>query len=109
MKATEQLQAQIERSTQRLAHLRAREIIAQQRSEAKKRAASKRTSAQKRQELGGYVIAAGCGDMAPAELVGALRSYQTTVTDTAAREHYRKRGEAFLATSESGRGGETLH
>lgn len=109
MKATDQLRAQIERSTQRLAQLQAREIISQQRSEAKKRAASKRVSAQRSQTLGGYVIAAGCADMAPAELVGALRSYQTTVTDTAAREHYRKRGETFLASRESGRGEETLH
>lgn len=109
MKVTDQLRAQIERSTQRLAQLQAREIISQQRDEARKRAASKRVNAQKRQTLGGHVIAAGCADMDPSELVGALRSYQTTVTDAAAREHYRKRGEVFLASRESGRDDETRH
>lgn len=104
MKATEQLTAQIARSTQRLAQLQARELIAQQRTEAKDRAAARRADAHRKDVMGGLVIASGCSDLPPGEIVGALLAYRSKTTDLGQRQHHRMQGELHLSKLEAGQG-----
>lgn len=96
MGTTEQLRAQIDRSTQRLAQLRAKEMLAEQRSAARARRDSKRARTQRALQLGEFVMEAGAGEMTGAELVGALLSYRETVVSTGERERHRLRGAAHL-------------
>lgn len=102
MKATDQLKAQIERSTQRLAQLQARELIAQHRTETKDRAAARRADAHRKDVMGGLVIASGCSELPPGEIVGALLAYRSKTTDPAQRQHHRMQGELHLAKLDRG-------
>lgn len=104
MKATDQLKAQIERSTQRLAQLQARELIAQHRTEAKDRAAARRADAHRRSVMGGLVIASGCSDLPPGEIVGALLAYRSKTTEMAQRQHVRMQGERHMSRRDTGQG-----
>lgn len=97
MGTTERLRAQIDRSTQRLAQLRARELISEQRGAARTREVNRRAELHRKIQLGGMVIAAGAGEMSGAELVGALISYREKATTTADREFHRQRGASHLA------------
>ena len=97
MGTTERLLSQIDRSTQRLAHLRARKLIAEQREATKTREANRRAEIRRKTELGGFVFDAGAAEMSGAELVGALLSYREKVIATADREQHRLRGAAHLA------------
>lgn len=109
MKATEQLTAQIARSTQRLAQLQARELIAQQRNEAKDRAAVRRDDAHRRDVMGGLVIASGCSDLPPGEIVGALLAYRSKTTDPGQRQHHRMQGEQHLSRAKAAPPGPRPH
>jgi len=69
------LQDQITRATNRLAQLKARDILKQQRETAKAKEQSRRADAHRKIELGGLVIAAGAEDLDSAELVGVLLAH----------------------------------
>ena len=96
MKTSERLRAQIDRSTQHLASLRAKEMLAEKRKEAKERKARRQAEVQRKIRLGEFVVEAGAGEMTGAELVGALLIYRETVVSTAERERHRQRGAAHL-------------
>ena len=97
MKSTDHLRAQIDRSTQRLAQLRARELISEQREAARVREMRRRADTRRKMELGGLVIAAGAGELDGNELIGALLSYCEKVSDPAHRDRYKQQGAAHLA------------
>lgn len=103
MGTTEKLRAQIDRSTQRLAQLRAREMLSEQREAVRARQANRRADVHRKIQLGGWVVDAGSGEMTGAELVGALLSYREKVVATAEREHHRQRGASHLAQQAAAR------
>lgn len=101
MKTSERLRAQIDRSTQHLARLRAMELLAEQRQAAKERKARRQAELQRKIRLGEFVVEAGAGEMTGAELVGALLVYRETVVSTAERERHRQRGATHLCQEDS--------
>lgn len=100
MGTTERLREQIDRSTQRLAQLRARELLSEQRNATRIREANRRAEARRKTELGALVIASGAGDLEDTEIVGALLAYRQDVSDPAHREHHKREGAAHLADRE---------
>lgn len=94
------LHDQIANATNRLAKLKAREMLAEQRAKTKAKSEARRADAHRKIELGGLVIAAGAADLDHAELVGALLAYQERVAKPEAaqqREALRARGISRLA------------
>jgi hypothetical protein len=94
------LQEQIATATDRLATLKARELLAKAKERAKAKATARRADAHRKIALGGLVIAAGAADLDEAELVGALLAYQERVAKPEAasqRDTLRARGRAHLA------------
>lgn len=69
------LHDQIHAATEKLARLKAKELLAQQREAAKARDKARREDAHRKIELGGLLIAAGVGDCNPAEIVGVMLTY----------------------------------
>ena len=71
--STATIAEQIERATNRLAKLKAREMLKEAHAQAKARSAAHRADTRRKIELGGLVIAAGAGGLDdPAVLVGML-------------------------------------
>lgn len=101
MNSTERLRHQIDRSTQRLAQLRARELLSEQRNAHRIREANRRAEARRKTELGALVIAAGAGDLQDTEIVGALLSYRRAASDPAHRHNLKMEGAAHLADRDS--------
>jgi len=104
--STVNLTAQIERATNRLAKLKAREMLKEAHAQAKARSAARREDAHRKITLGGLVIAAGAADLDPAVLVGLL------LRDLAALAHpagdalaaqFREQGIAHLQAREAAR------
>ncbi|MBN6100569.1 hypothetical protein JR064_00100 [Xanthomonas sp. CFBP 8703] len=62
----------IQRATERLAQLQARELLASQRREAKSKEIAKRNEVKRRQRVADMVFLAGVHELDDAELVGAL-------------------------------------
>ena len=101
MSKTKNLQDQIASATDRLAKLKARELLAEQRQKAKAKAEARRDDAHRKIKLGGLVVAAGAGDIDAAELVGALLGYEAAARrDPARRDQCRANGRAHLAARE---------
>lgn len=104
MSKTKTLQDQITAATDRLARLKAKELLAEQRQRAKAKADARRADAHRKIQLGGLVIAAGAGDIDEAELVGALLSYEAAAkNEPARRDQYRAKGRAHLTAREHDR------
>lgn len=97
MGTKERLHSQIDRHTQRLAQLRARELLAEQREAVKTRQAQQRAELRRKIELGGLIMKTSAGQLSNEELVGALLAYREKVVATAEREHHRLRGATYLA------------
>jgi hypothetical protein len=109
MSSSDQLRDQIERSAQRLAHLKAREMISAQRNSARAREAERRTDTHRKMALGTMLVDSGIAAMEPAEILGALLSYRDLVVDPVNRERYTKKGAAWLAAQKPMRGGASVH
>lgn len=109
METTEKLLAQINRSTQRLAQRRARELLSEQREAVRTRQANRRAELHRKIQLGGLVVDAGAGEMTGAELVGALLSYREKVVATGDREFHRQLGASHLAQKPTTRDDARLH
>lgn len=100
MSSSNSIHEQIAAATDRLAKLKARELLAKAKEQAKAKAATRRADAHRKIALGGLVIAAGAADLDEAELVGALLAYQERVAKPEAsgqRDMLRARGRAHLA------------
>lgn len=88
------LQEQIERTTNRLAQLKARELLKARQAEARQRSAARRADAHRKIELGGLVIAAGVDHFDPAALVGILLTHSSI--PQGALDIFRERGIRHL-------------
>ena len=88
---------QIHAATEKLARLKAKELLAQQREAAKVRDKARREDAHRKIELGGLLIAAGVGDYNPAEIVGVMLVYQVQRNEERA-ETMTRRGLDHLET-----------
>ena len=76
----------IHRATQQLAQLQARELLANQRREAKAQKTAKREQMKRRQRVADLVYLAGAHAMEDAELVGALLEHTARRNDPRTRE-----------------------
>ncbi|CAH0064129.1 conjugal transfer protein TraD [Stenotrophomonas geniculata] len=104
--ATRSIQEKITAATERLAKLKAREMLAEQRSKAKTRASERKADAHRKILLGGAVIAAGADSLDEAELVGLLLGYREHISKPAfvqQRNEMRTRGRMHLAEREASR------
>ncbi|KII98113.1 hypothetical protein DGN16_05810 [Xanthomonas citri pv. fuscans] len=72
MTATNHYRDQIQRATERLAQLQAKELLANQRREAKAQETAKREEMKRRHRVADLVFLAGVQKLDDAELVGAL-------------------------------------
>ncbi|MEB1908516.1 MULTISPECIES: hypothetical protein [Xanthomonas] len=99
MTATNHYRGQIQRATERLAHLQARELLANRRREAKKQAMAKREEMKRRQRVADLVFLAGAQSLDDAELIGALLQHldsrQEQAVATRATELGARRTNAF--------------
>lgn len=103
MENTQHLHQQIERATTRLAQLKARDLLAKQRTQSKEKDAERKRLMQRRSELGQVVIDAGCAHLANGEIAAVLLDYRETNKGTEARTRAMARGDAHLAASCVGR------
>lgn len=75
MTATNHYRDQIQRATERLAHLQAKELLANQRREAKAQETARREEAQRRQRVADIVFLAGAQTLDYTELETLLTSH----------------------------------
>lgn len=102
MENTQHLHQQIERATSRLAQLKARDLLAQQRAQAREKQALRKRQMRRRSELGQLVIDAGCQNLAGGEIVAALLGYRSAHRDTGSRAQAMARGDAHLSAVRAG-------
>jgi hypothetical protein len=102
MGSSQHLYDQITHATTRLAQLKARELLAAQRQEARERETTRRKEALRRSQLGALVFAAGCEDLPDGELVAALLIYREGHRDAEARARAQVQGDAHLAALAAG-------
>jgi hypothetical protein len=69
---TDRIDAQVARATQRLAQLRARQLLREMRAASRAKANARRLDVRRRLVLGGIVITAGLGDWEADEIAGIL-------------------------------------
>lgn len=102
------IQEQIERATDRLARLKARQMVKDERERARERARARREDAHRKIKLGGLVIAAECahfGESDEATLVGMLLDARQRANSAEYRAQARERGIQHLVAREAARGG----
>lgn len=102
MENTQHLHQQIERATTRLAQLKARDLLTQQRAQAREREDQRKRQIRRRSELGQLVIDAGGKDLANGEIIAALLGYRSAHRDTVSRSQAMARGDAHLAALATG-------
>lgn len=83
MTATNHYRGQIQRATERLAQLQARELLGNRRREAKKQEMAKREEMKRRQRVADLVFLAGAQSLNDAELIGALLQHLDSRQDQA--------------------------
>lgn len=91
----------IQRATERLAQLQARELLAAQRRESKAKEAAKREEVQRRERLADLAFLAGAEVLEDAELVGALLLYQEKRQDSSVIASANSLGLAHLERHQS--------
>lgn len=104
--STTKLQEQIERATNRLAQLKAREIVKARQAEARQRQTARRADAHRKILLGGLVIAADVDHWDEATICGALlhsAGYASTHPDILTR--WKDQGIAHLEARKASREG----
>lgn len=82
----------IQRATQQLAQLQARELLASQRQATREKETARRQEAQRRQRVAEIVFLAGAQALDDTELVGALLTYLKDRRDPSIRERTRELG-----------------
>ncbi|BBJ99759.1 MULTISPECIES: conjugal transfer protein TraD [Xanthomonas] len=96
MTATNHYRDQIQRATERLAQLQAKELLANQRREAKAQETAKRDEIKRRQRVADLVFFAGAQTLDDAELVGALLEHTARRNDQNMRELIHAKGSERL-------------
>lgn len=100
----------IQRATERLAQLQARELLASQRQTARAKATQRREEAKRRVRLADLVFLAGAEALDDGELLGALLSHVENRSNDELRNQACSRGTARLAMALAGvEGGATKH
>lgn len=89
---------QILRATQRVAQLRARQLLKELRAQNRRAVNDRQTALRQKLAMGASVLSAGCGDLTAAELVGMLRHGRERMdASPTARAVLEKRGLEYLA------------
>lgn len=96
MTATNHYRDQIGRAMERLAQLQAKEVLANQRREAKAQETAKREELKRRQRVADLVFLAGAHALEDAELVGALLEHAACRNDQNMRELIHAKGSERL-------------
>lgn len=99
MTTTNHYHDQIQRATERLAKLQARELLAQQRHAAKIKEMQRREEGKRRTRLADLVFLAGAESLEDAELVGALLKHVENRSDSAIRNQARSMGASLMAVT----------
>lgn len=86
----------IQRATQQLAQLQARELLASQRQATREKETARRQEAQRRQRVAEIVFLAEAQTLEDPELAGALLAYLKDRRDPSIRERTRELGVARL-------------
>jgi len=95
----ERIAQQIARVAKRAGQYQARELLRDLQRSAREREEARRKEARRKYVLGGAVVAAGCGEWVPAEIVGVLLDAQDRVSNSPTmRLGLRKRGEQHMGT-----------
>ncbi|KAB7774623.1 conjugal transfer protein TraD [Xanthomonas sp. LMG 12459] len=87
----------IQRATERLAQLQARELLASQRQAVKAKETQRREEAKRRMRVAELVFLAGAETLEDAELVGTLLRHVESRNDHDIRNQARSRGASRLA------------
>lgn len=82
----------IQRATQQLAQLQARELLASQRRESRAKAKAKQEEVRRRARVAELVFLSGTEALQDAELLGALLIYQKSRVDSAVAENAKNAG-----------------
>ncbi|SKA14639.1 conjugal transfer protein TraD [Novilysobacter spongiicola] len=98
MSGTTHYHERIQRATQQLAQLQARQLLAKQRAAAREKQKERRQEAVRRRQVADLVFLAGAEILDDAELVGALLRYQEDRNHPEVREEARSRGAARMDT-----------
>jgi len=97
MGSTKHLYDQIAQATNRLAQLKARELLAAQREAARQRETARRNEALRKNQLGALVFAADCEDLPDGEIIAALLNYRAGHPDAEGRAKACIAGDSHLA------------
>lgn len=94
---TDRLTDPIVRATQRLAQIHARRLLRDMRAASTSKIRARRLDRKRQVELGGAVIAAGCGDWPASEIVGLVLDGRDRFGGSVTmRLGLRKRGDEYL-------------
>jgi len=97
---TDKLTERVASATERLAKLKARQLLREMRTEHQAKRLARRTDLRRRLDLGGAVLTAGCGDFVMVEVIGLLLDAKERIGNSPTmRLAARKRGQDWLATS----------
>jgi hypothetical protein len=99
MTATNHYHERIQRATERLAQLQARELLASQRQASKAKQAQRQEEARRRRRVAALVYLAAAETLDDAELLGALLIHQQSRIDDEIRKDARVVGKAKLQDS----------
>jgi hypothetical protein len=91
----------IQRATERLAQLQARELLASQRQAVKAKEARRREEAKRRMRVAELVFLAGAEALEDAELVGTLLMHVESRNDHDIRNQARSRGASRLTMADA--------
>lgn len=92
MTAPDHYHDRIQRATQQLAQIQARELLASQRRESRAKAKAKREEVRRRARVAELVFLSGTEALQDAELLGALLVYQKNRGDSAMAENAKNAG-----------------
>nr|WP_082393861.1 conjugal transfer protein TraD [Stenotrophomonas acidaminiphila] len=99
MAATNHYRDQIQRATERLAQLQARELLANQRLQSKARETARKEEEKRRKRVADLIFLAGANELDDVELLGALLEHITNRENQALRATARSRGVERLGGS----------
>lgn len=107
MTTTNHYHDQIQRATERLAQLQAKELLANQRHAVKAKEMKRREESKRRMRIAELVFLAGAESLEDAELVGALLAHVANRNDQENRNHACSLGELRMAITSADKGQRT--